>query len=201
MAIPADLLTAKGRRTRGHILTVAAGLLLDRGVDRTTMEQICLAAGVSASQLYHYFDNKRDLLEAVIRHQTEVILANELLATMASCDDLQRWRDAVVTATARLGARAGCPLASFGEQIRDTDRELRVLVADGLRRLTAAVAERLDVMRGTGELRADADTARLAVLIVTAYEGGLLVSQIQRNTAALEVALDNAVATVVAHRT
>lgn len=195
---PTDL-TAKGRRTRERIIEAAAHLLLEHGIDRTTMEQIQLAAGVSASQLYHYFDNKRDLLAAVIQSRTEITLANELLANMTSLADIRRWRDAVVLAAHRLGPRAGCPLATFAEQILDTDPELLDLIRDGLQRLTDLVANALEIMRDNGELRPDTDCQRLAVLIVTAYEGGLLVTQIQRTTAALQIALDSAISMIEAH--
>ena len=79
MPTPHNQLTAKGQRTRARIIEVASQLLLEHGIHRTTMEEIQLVAGVSASQLYHYFGNKRDLLAAVIQSQTEITLANELL--------------------------------------------------------------------------------------------------------------------------
>ena len=152
MPTPHNQLTAKGQRTRARIIEVASQLLLEHGIHRTTMEEIQLVAGVSASQLYHYFGNKRDLLAAVIQSQTEITLANELLTEMTSLADLRRWRDAVVGAVQRLGSRAGCPIASFSEQIRDTDPGLLDLVADGLQRLTDLVANGLDAMRHNGEL-------------------------------------------------
>ncbi|MGO8768153.1 TetR/AcrR family transcriptional regulator [Mycobacterium sp.] len=200
MPAPYDTLTAKGQHTRARIIEAAAQLLLQRGIHRTTMEDIQLLANVSASQLYHYFDNKRDLLAAVIQSQTEITLANELLAGMASVQDLHRWRDAVVSAAHRLGSRAGCPLAAFGEEIRDTDPELLDLVAEGLRRLTDLVTNALDAMRRSGELHPDTDAQRLAVVAVTAYEGGLLVAQIQRDVTALQIALDSAIAIIETHR-
>ena len=157
------------------------------------MEDIQHDAGVSGSQLYHYFANKRDLIEAVITAQTEVVLANELIANISSLQDLRRWRDAVVDAARRLGHRAGCPLAALAEQIRDTDPSMLDLVAAGLRQLTDLVAKGLDTICARGELHADTDTARLAVAMVTAYEGGLLVARIQRDVSALEVALDTVI--------
>ncbi|HKI43417.1 MAG TPA: TetR family transcriptional regulator C-terminal domain-containing protein [Mycobacterium sp.] len=92
------------------------------------------------------------------------------------------------------------PLAAFGEEIRDTDPELLDLVAEGLRRLTDLVTNALDAMRRSGELHPDTDAQRLAVVAVTAYEGGLLVAQIQRDVTALQIALDSAIAIIETHR-
>src|SRR5258707_10729504 len=68
-------LTAKGRATRGRIVDTAAQLMFERGVGGTSIEDVLLAAGVSASQLYHYFDDKQALVRAVIAHQTDRMLA------------------------------------------------------------------------------------------------------------------------------
>jgi AcrR family transcriptional regulator len=48
------------------------------------------AAGVSSSQLYHYFADKHALVLAVIAHQTQAILDDQqpLLAHAANPDDL-----------------------------------------------------------------------------------------------------------------
>ncbi|MBH0780903.1 TetR/AcrR family transcriptional regulator [Nocardia bovistercoris] len=199
MPVSADNLTAKGLRSRAKIVDAAARLVLANGAHGATMEAIQQEAGVSASQLYHYFDNKRDLLAAVIQASTEVVLANKWLRDMRSLADLRAWRDAVVDAARETGCRTGCPLASFVEDIPDTDPDLLDLAAAGLRRLTSVVTDALTTMRAAGELRADADVHRLALVIVTAYEGGMLVSRAQRDPAPLEAALDAAVAGVLAH--
>ncbi|MEU2253890.1 TetR family transcriptional regulator [Nocardia xishanensis] len=196
MPASTDTLTAKGLRSRARIVDAAARLMLANGAHGTTMEAIQHEAGVSASQLYHYFDNKRDLLAAVIQASTEVVVANKWLLDMRSLHDLRAWRDAVVAAARATGCRTGCPLASFAEDIPDTDPDLLELVAAGLRRLTAAVADGLTAMRDAGELRQDTDIDRLALVVVTAYEGGMLVSRAQREPAPLEAALDAAVAYV-----
>ena len=57
---PVAKLTAKGRATRARIVRVASELMLEQGVARTTIEDIQEAAGVSTSQMYHYFADKAD---------------------------------------------------------------------------------------------------------------------------------------------
>jgi TetR/AcrR family transcriptional regulator, transcriptional repressor for nem operon len=50
--------TLKGERTRARIVETAAGLIRQRGVASTTLDDIRSAAGVSGSQLSHYFAGK-----------------------------------------------------------------------------------------------------------------------------------------------
>ena len=45
--------------------------MYERGVTEATWEDVRAAAGVSGSQIYHYFADKQALLLAVIEHQTE----------------------------------------------------------------------------------------------------------------------------------
>ena len=59
----APRLTAKGLATRERIVAAAAQLMFERGVAGTSTDDVQAAAGISASQLYHYFDDKRALVE------------------------------------------------------------------------------------------------------------------------------------------
>ena len=67
-------LTRRGRETRERIVAAAAELIFERGVAETTLEDIRAAAGVSGSQVYHYFEDKQALVRAVIDHQTDAVL-------------------------------------------------------------------------------------------------------------------------------
>src|SRR5512132_3834692 len=49
-------------RTRNAIREGANGLFLERGIDQTTVDAICEAAGVSKGTFYLYFKRKEDLL-------------------------------------------------------------------------------------------------------------------------------------------
>ncbi|MET8645041.1 TetR/AcrR family transcriptional regulator [Streptomyces sp. NPDC004074] len=66
--------TGKGLATRGRILEHAADLIYTRGVHATNNELVRRAAGVSGSQLSHYFANKESLVRAVIDWQAESVL-------------------------------------------------------------------------------------------------------------------------------
>src|SRR6185436_15260692 len=53
---------ARGERTRAAIRKAANELFLVHGVDATTVDAICAAAGVSKGTFYLYFHRKEDLL-------------------------------------------------------------------------------------------------------------------------------------------
>ena len=77
-------LTPKGERTRARIVETAAALIHERGVAATTLEDVKVAAEVSGSQLYHYFPDKNDLVQAVIDYQADAIVSNHRHANSAA---------------------------------------------------------------------------------------------------------------------
>jgi TetR/AcrR family transcriptional regulator, transcriptional repressor for nem operon len=182
--------TSKGKATRARIVAAAAAEMFERGVARTSLEEVKAAAGVSSSQLYHYFADKQALVLAVIEHQTDAIMAGQepLLSQLDSLDALRAWRDMLVGLQRGLNCQGGCPIGSLGSELAETDPDARARVADGFRRWEAGIRTGLRAMAARGELDADPDDLALALL--TALQGGLLLTQVERSVRPLEVVLD-----------
>jgi len=155
-------------------------------------EDVQRAADVSPSQLYHYFGDRRSLIRAVIAHQTQAVLDRHFpLLDRLRLDDfeaLDAWRDAVI------GMQRAAGL------VAETDPEARADLAAGFARWETAIRDGLDAMRARGELRPDADTGRLALMLLAAARGGQLLTQVRRDTDALEAALDGAIDQIRAQR-
>ncbi len=188
----APRLTRKGQATRDRIAAAAAALMFERGVAGTSIEDVQVAAGVSPSQVYHYFRDKKTLVRAVIAVQTEAVLRSQepLLSHLDSIEALRAWRDLAVESQRGRRCQGGCPVGSLGSELADVDEEARGDVAAGFARWEQPIREGLRAMRERGELRADADPDRLGLAVLGALQGGLLLTQIRRDTLALEAALD-----------
>ncbi|QUQ62524.1 TetR/AcrR family transcriptional regulator [Kutzneria sp. CA-103260] len=184
-------LTAKGQATRDRIVTAAAELMFERGVAGTSTEDVQAAAGVSTSQIYHYFRDKKALVRAVIALQTEMIVGNQeaVLATLDSVASLRAWADAIVELQRSLGCKGGCPIGSLGTEIAEHDPDARADVAAGFERWERAIRGGLHTMRDRGELRREADPDRLATTLLATLQGGLALTQVRRDTVVLEIAL------------
>lgn len=183
-------LTRKGQATRDRIVAAAARLMYEQGVTEATLEDVRAAAGVSGSQIYHYFADKQALLLAVIEYQTEAVLDLQLplFEHLDSMAGLRRWRDTLVEYQRRMQCRGGCPIGSLGSEVAETDPEARLAVASGFLRWEGSIRAGLVAMHDRGEL--DADPEELALAILVALQGGLLLTQIQRQVRPLEVGLD-----------
>jgi AcrR family transcriptional regulator len=186
------LLTRKGRETRERIVVAASGLMFERGVVGTSTEEIQAMAGVSASQLYHYFADKHEVVRAVIAHQTDAILdAQEpLLSNLDSIESLRSWRDFIVGLQRERECRGGCPIGSLGSELADEDEEARRDLVTGFDRWEVGIRGGLRAMDERGELAPGADPDQLALSILVALQGGLLLTQIRRDPSPLEAGLD-----------
>jgi TetR/AcrR family transcriptional repressor of nem operon len=184
-------LTAKGRETRERIVSVAADLMQTRGVAGTSTQHVEAAAGVSSSQIYHYFASKDELIMAVINFQADRIVSvhEGLLEIDGGMRTLEAWRGAVIEMQVTYGFEAGCPLGSLASELSTDDPTARIQLAYGFRRWETAIGNVLHSMHTRGELRPDADPAQLALALLTALQGGLLLSQTRQDTLALEAGL------------
>lgn len=189
---PSHKLTPKGKETRERIVVAASRLMFARGVAGTSTEDVRQAAGVSASQLYHYFTDKRDLIRAVIAYQTRAVLAAQqpYLSHLDSLAALMAWRDHVVGLQRHKRGPAGCPLGTLSCELAERWPEARTDLAASFGQWETAIRHGLLAMRERGELRPDADPERLALGILAAVQGGLLLNQTRSDTAALEAVLD-----------
>jgi TetR/AcrR family transcriptional regulator, transcriptional repressor for nem operon len=191
-------LTRKGEQTRLRILAAAARLIFENGVAGTTMEDVKAAAGASSSQVYHYFADKQALVLGVIAYQTDFIVDSQepMLARLDTMDGLRAWRDFLVEHQRTLHCRGGCPIGSLGSELAEIDPQARIAVATGFNRWESGIRDGLRAMHERGELAADPDDLALATL--AALQGGLLLTQIQRDTRPLESVLDAMLAHIAA---
>jgi TetR/AcrR family transcriptional repressor of nem operon len=187
-------LTPKGERTRARIVEEAAHLIHERGVAGTTLDDVKAAAEVSGSQLYHYFPDKEELVQAVIDYQADTIVNNQQHANLGTVKGLRAWRNMVIAAAKSTKTKGGCPLGSLGGQLAESDPEARALIAAGFERWSTAISDGLQALHADGQLPSDINPDDLAVTLLAALQGGLLLAQVQRSTQPFETAVDTLLA-------
>jgi len=187
-------ITEKGRATRRRIIQAAAELVGERGAAAATLDEVGERAGASRSQLYHYFEDRDDLIRSVIDATTNAVLGaqGELLDELDSWAGIDRWFRALVELQVDRQATGGCPLGTLAGQLAERDPRFRAAIADGFGRWEQHLREGLERMKERGKLRTHADPARLATATMASLEGGLLLTQIRRDPNQLRIALDGA---------
>jgi TetR/AcrR family transcriptional repressor of nem operon len=183
--------TTRGAATRARIVSVAAELMRENGVANTSLDSVLGASSTSKSQLYHYFADKDALVLAVIERQTELVLSVSGAEELTSMAALRRWRDAVVERTRERAGAGGCPLGSLISELAEAPRS-RALLEAGFARWEAELEAGLGAIRARAKHPARANLKDLAMTLLAALQGGLLLAQVTRSTRPLELSLDAA---------
>lgn len=187
-------LTEKGQATRARILEHTAALIYRNGVHATNNEQVRRAAGVSGSQLNHYFPTKESLILAVIAWQADSVLSLHRGAEFRhfeEVDDFRRW--AAFYVGYERAFHEGCSLGSLASEIIKTDLDVHDQLSDGFEQWHEIFREALTRLQQRGRLRAEADAGQLANLLLAAFQGGMLLAQVAREITPLRDALTAAI--------
>jgi AcrR family transcriptional regulator len=168
-------LTAKGRATRDRIVEAAAQLIVTEGLSAANMENVRRAASVSGSQLAHYFADKGALIRAVIRRQIGVVLdfhRQPRLHGLQSFDDFERWIDLNMRYLRRIGYFGTPTYHALAAQLAKSDDATRETLGAGYWQWVDLLEESTRRMKDDGVLVGDADPRRIALVIVSAHQGG-----------------------------
>ena len=150
---------------RARLVAAACQVLHEQGVERTTLADIALAAGVPVGNVYYYFKTKDQLVEAAIKAH------GSNLEAMLSALDRRRTPQARLKGLIRawtdereLAASYGCP---FGTLACELDKR-----TDGLDRAAAEVLGTLaDWAERQFRCLGRADARDLAIALVASYQG------------------------------
>jgi TetR/AcrR family transcriptional repressor of nem operon len=191
-------LTVKGRAMRDRIVQSTAELIFATGARETTLDQVRSAVGASKSQLYHYFGDKDELLRAVIDFQAALIMEAQQpeLGAIDSIASLRRWRDKLVQLADAYGRIGGCPIGSLANELAGHSETHRLALAAHFDRWAALIEDGLLRIRASGRLGPSLDPKALSTTILSAVQGGLLLTKLQRSPTALGEALDEIIRSI-----
>ncbi len=181
--------TERGRASRAHIVERAAELVAGHGVQGTSLDDVLVAAGASKSQLYHYFADRDELVEAVVARRCEQVLV-ELTQMLGGISTLAELEHALAGFIAAYDHQpAGCPIATLANEVVDRNEGARLQTVAGFAAWEHLFVDALRRMRESGELRENATPESLATALLASIEGGLLLSQTRGNSTSLHVAI------------
>lgn len=187
-------ITERGRATRQRIIAATGQQILAAGIGGTTLDTVRAATLTSKSQLFHYFPGgKAELVrEVAVWEASELFDAQQPhLDDLGSWQSWHDWRDALVHYYLGLG-RWACPIGSLATQAAMTDPELDRIISESMTGWRESLAAGVRKMQAAGAVDASADPRRIAVAVLAAIQGGLVLSQPERSSWPLEAALDTA---------
>ncbi|CAP56720.1 TetR/AcrR family transcriptional regulator [Gluconacetobacter diazotrophicus] len=194
-------LTPRGAATKQRIVEGAAELIYLHGAENVSLDTVMEVTNTSKSQLYHYFANKQALIRDVIDLQTSRILAANAksLGGLDSFVALRAWGDMIIAAFRASGGIGGCPIGSLASELSTQSEEARLQLRQSFSDWSNVIENGLRRMRQIGQLDSDTDVAAVAVAMVAAVQGGIILAKTSRETRPLELAIDMALAYVKRH--
>ena len=170
-----DLTNESPAGKRERLVASARNLLYEQGVERTTIAEIAEAADVPPGNVYYYFKTKDELVEAAVEAHSDDI--EHMLGSLERYRSPQARLKGFVRAMIEqrdLAARYGCPHGSLCQELDKRDDDLQRSCAE-LLELPLLWAERQFREMGRRDAR------ELAVGLVAAYQGALLLSSTFRD--------------------
>jgi AcrR family transcriptional regulator len=173
------IMASRGTATRAKMVRGAAALMRERGYSGTGFRELIEASGAPRGSIYHHFPGgKAELAAEAVgyagdlgrRAVDDALVAGDPVAALRAFVEL--WR----ADFERSGGRAGCPIVAVAVEAHDEAPELLEAADAAFSRWLDAFAASL---RAAGVARGRAE--RLAALVVSGVEGGIVLSRARRD--------------------
>ena len=170
--------------TRDQIIETTCNLLESQGYHATSLNQILAESGTPKGSLYYYFPEGKEELtaEAVARSGRSVAqsIRNRLATTEDPREAIPSFVHALAQAVEDSGFSAGGPLTTVALETVNTSERLNLACREAYDGLCDAFGEKL-VAGGYAPARA----TQIATFIISAIEGGILLSRTNHSGDAL----------------
>ncbi|MGD2133373.1 MAG: TetR/AcrR family transcriptional regulator [Maricaulaceae bacterium] len=179
--------------TRDRILEVAETAVLEKGFEGTSIEEIIAAVGVTKSGFFYHFKDKSELAKALLRRymDREVELFDELFgrADELNEDPLHGFLVGLKMLSEMFSdlpsEHPGCIIASVCYQDRIFDKEVRDLNAEAVLAWRKRFSDRLEIIAERYPPKIDIDLDDLADMLSAVTDGGIILSRVLHDQAAL----------------
>ncbi len=158
--------------TRGRIITAARECFARYGFDKTTNQVIARQAGITSGAIYHYFESKQELFEAVAA-ETQTVVLGRFLATQSAGQSVIERINAVLDSASELNSEDPSMAAFVSTapiEVRRHEQFDHLRVRDGSDTLNF-FAEIVREGKERGEITADVDEGAVAHMLLATTAG------------------------------
>jgi AcrR family transcriptional regulator len=170
----------------------AADLVLERGANGTSLDDIGAATATSKGQLFHYFPGgKSELVSAIGAFQAERVLDAQrpFLDELDTWESWEGWRAAVLTHYSSQ-PHWGCPIGALTSELARSDPAHAADAIAHMLRWRGYLEAGIARMVAAGRLRKDTDPKALSLAVFATLQGGLMLTATDKSIKPLEAALE-----------
>lgn len=131
-------------KTREKLIEVARQLFLNKGVENTTMNDIAAASDKGRRTIYTYFKNKKEIYNAVVEQQSEILvkeLRDIALSSLPPVEKLRKYLTSRFHLLVEVNPRSDRSRYFFNREHKRIERIHRMALAKELEILKALLSE------------------------------------------------------------
>lgn len=173
----------KGEITKNKILEIATSLVNRKGFGATTIQDVISATGLQKGCIYFHFPDKDALCLAILEKARENFLL--FLGSALSGDTpgarLENFFRQAVEKHLAAGFIGGCIFGNTAIEFSDTDSRFATVIERVFDDWLAMISQTVSAAQDAGEVRGDIPAAALALHVVAAIEGGIMLSRLKKD--------------------
>jgi TetR/AcrR family transcriptional repressor of nem operon len=185
---------SKGAETRQRIVAKATTVFNVAGYAGAAISDIMQATGLEKGGIYRHFASKDELALAAFDYAAEQVrsrFAAGLAGKTHTVDRLHAFVDIFHSYAEHPPVPGGCPILNTAVESDDTNPVLAERVANVIGEWRTLIRAAVDEGIRRGEIRPEVDGDKLALLLITTLEGGVMLYGLFSDTAPLNVAAEH----------
>jgi TetR/AcrR family transcriptional repressor of nem operon len=178
---------SKGEDTRKRIVTEAASLFNQHGFEGSSLKALMEATGLEKGGIYRHFSSKEEVAAEAFDYAWNAAKharQRDLDVIPNKVDRLKQWIANIVER--RSPVPGGCPLLNAAIDSDDGNPVIRERARTALRDWRGRLQSTIKLGIEAGEVKPKVDPHKLASLMISALEGALMMSRLERNSEALQ---------------
>ena len=163
-----------------------------KGFDRTSVQEVMDEAGSGKGSFYHHFESKDSLGLAVLERERA-----SFMEMLDSCFSEEKGLEAIecffrvsLEVHGGKGLTGGCLWGNTALEMSDSNPAYVEPVDEVFREWTSKLQQAIREAQAGGRIRGDLPDDSLAVLVVAAIEGGIMMSRLRKDETPLRSCLD-----------
>ena len=172
----------KGEQTRQGIIRKAAPIFNQKGYDGAALSDLMRATGLEKGGIYRHFSSKEALAAEAFDYAWRETLDARIHDLDTITNTVDRLKQMVANFVERRGIiPGGCPLLNTAVDTDDGNVVLRERARKALRGWRSYIISVIRAGIKAREIRPKTDAKKLATLIISSLEGGVMLYRLERN--------------------
>lgn len=153
-----------------EIILAALTLVANQGVKSMTIERIARIVGIVPSAIYRHFNNKSEILEAVLGMIGERMKKNAIEVNQENDDSLEAIRKLLMRQVQMVMEFSAIPQIMFSEEVYRENQELKAKLQKMIQGLLKGLTAIVERGQRQGRIRTDMESRRIAIMFLGLFQ-------------------------------